>query len=664
MYYLRFLLIALLVALIPACKGNRPMQNPMSRDNWYRYPEKVQTRWASFENPLAQKGEGAKTNQGAKGFPYGIIRPGEQKTLLDIQGSGTVRRIWMTVDFPRPEAFRYLRIDMYWDGAEKPAVSAPLGEFFGHPHGMQMRFENALFADPEARSMNCYIPMPFRKSARIVLTNESPGEGIDHEHRVFYDVNVTLNEEHGPDMLYFHTHWHRNRQTTLGESFELLPTVQGRGRFLGALVSVIETPGNLGWWGEGEAKVYLDGDKEYPTLCGTGTEDWIGTGWGQGVYDGQYQGSLVADNEKGYQGFYRYHVPDPVFFEKDCRATIQQMGGVERDAILRMLHNGMEVQAVSVIGPGPEQHNLLDGTAEPDIKKYGNAFCTYYRRDDVAATAYFYLDRPESNLPPLADVEERIAPRYVRPVPDKAVVLTFDDAVRSHWEMVAPLLKELDFQATFFVTDAWREDQKNFLNWEEIKGISEMGFEIGNHTASHNLCPTAPDCGEALKKELAAVEAKLAEQGVPKPISFAWPGNAFGPEALKALEEAGYRYARRGMQPEVPYGEKQVGPLYEVQNYHPLLIPTTGDAYPGWDLDYFKELVHQAENGKIVTLQFHGVPDGAHDHVSTDPELFRAAMEYLKAEGFHVMALRDVEAFINPDWEYTDPLMKTRYPEK
>jgi peptidoglycan/xylan/chitin deacetylase (PgdA/CDA1 family) len=178
-----------------------------------------------------------------------------------------------------------------------------------------------------------------------------------------------------------------------------------------------------------------------------------------------------------------------------------------------------------------------------------------------------------------------------KPEPERIVVLTFDDSVKSHRTFVAPLLKELGFGATFFVTHRWMDDSANFMTWNEIAEIHQMGFEIGNHSWTHDDF-SKPVNAEHLSGELAQVEAELAKVKVPCPVSFAYCGDNFGPEAVAQLVKAGYKFARRGMQPEVPYGEIRVGPVYDPQKNHPLLIPTTGDAYPGWKLQDFQSVVN------------------------------------------------------------------------
>ena len=139
-----------------------------------------------------------------------------------------------------------------------------------------------------------------------------------------------------------------------------------------------------------------------------------------------------------------------------------------------------------------------------------------------------------------------------RAIPEKTVVLTFDDAVKSHRTIVGPLLKKLGFNATFFITHRWMEDTKHFLSWQDVAELHGMGFEIGNHSWTHGDFST-PRAASRLAGELALVDYELGRVKVPKPVSFAWSGNSFGPEAVEVLREHGIQYARRGGQPEVEY---------------------------------------------------------------------------------------------------------------
>jgi len=372
----------------------------------YDMPEDTHTRWASFENSNAEKGEGGKENQGAKGHPFNRINAGETITLLDVQGSGTVRRIWLTFSDRSPEMLRSLKIEMFWDGSEKPAVLVPIGDFFGVGLGKRKPFESVFFSDPEGRSFNCIIPMPFKSAAKITVTNESDKD----LNALFYDVNL-VQTAHRDDLLYFHAFWNRNISPELKTDFELIPKISGKGRYLGANIGILtDSLYEDTWFGEGEVKVYLDGDGKNPTLVGSGTEDYIGTAYGQQTFSNQYQGSLVADTEEGSYAFYRYHVPDPVYFYKDIKVTIQQIGGAPRDIVRKLAKNGAELIPITVDQP-PKFIKLLEQENPPQLndEDFPDGWTNFYRSDDISATAYFYLNKPSSDLPALQSVEKRTA---------------------------------------------------------------------------------------------------------------------------------------------------------------------------------------------------------------------------------------------------------------
>ncbi len=372
----------------------------------FQMPEGKTPRWISFENIKGEKGVGGQENQGAKGHAFDYIKAGESVDMVNYAGSGTVRRIWLTLSNRSPEMLRSLRIEMFWEGSEKPAVSAPIGDFFGVGLGQRVAFESALFSDPEGRSFNCFIPMPFKKSTRITITNDAK-EGYVI---LFYDVDILL-EAHGEDMLYFHTYWSRSVETKLAEDFEILPPVQGRGRFLGTNIGVLtNTLYEDTWFGEGEVKIYLDGDKKWPTLVGSGTEDYVGTAYGQGSFAHQYQGSPIADAKKGLYAFYRYHIPDPIYFDEEIKVTIQQIGGAPMKKVLEMQANGAKLQPISIHN-SEEFIQLLERPQPVDLNdpNLPKGWTNFYRQDDVSATAYFYLDQPSSALPAIADLENRTA---------------------------------------------------------------------------------------------------------------------------------------------------------------------------------------------------------------------------------------------------------------
>jgi hypothetical protein len=376
----------------------------LNAQEWYKLPEGTETRWASFENPSAARGKGGAENKKAKGHPSEMFAPGETKTLLNTTGAGVIQRIWMTISDRTPKVLRAIRIEMYWDGSTTPAVSVPLGDFFGVGLGRKVAFQNAMFSDPEGRSFNSYVPMPYRKSARIVLVNES-----DKAVNLFYDVNFQQVKAHGPDVLYFHAYWSRVEKTELAKDFIILPNVKGKGRYLGMNMGIITDPlYEKSWWGEGEVKIYLDGDKDLPTLNGTGTEDYIGTGWGQGAFAHDFQGCLIADEPGRQWAFYRYHIPDPVFFSKNCEVAIQIMGGEMADKVRSYAKNGAQL-IPGTVATEKSFVKLFETSPVPKLtdENFPQGWTNFYRSDDVSATAYFYLDSPVNGLPALPSSASR-----------------------------------------------------------------------------------------------------------------------------------------------------------------------------------------------------------------------------------------------------------------
>jgi len=394
MRILHLLIIALLMA---SCTREKFPADPLAQLSiLYANPSpELETRWISPENPGGEKGKGAMTNRGAKGNAFYIVQPGDTQVLMDVKSAGMIRRIWVSGTIAvNEEQRRKVLLEMFWDGADAPAVSVPFGDFFGVAHGLLVPFENQLFFSPEGRSFNCHIPMPFKKAAYITITNHSSSEVW-----IWYDINWLKTNILPKDLLYFHATYHRDTSTTPGEDFEILPRIEGKGRFIGSKIGVIGGEAYRGtWFGEGEVKMYLDGDSDHPTLVGTGTEDYIGSGWGQGTFSGRYAGSLVADKEKDIYAFYRFHLDDPVYFHHDLRVTIQQMGNANKNRILEIMKVSSDVKPVWFLDQRSgktKQGRLLDDE-NPNLffeDDFPITSTNYYRSDDVCATAYFYLDR-------------------------------------------------------------------------------------------------------------------------------------------------------------------------------------------------------------------------------------------------------------------------------
>jgi peptidoglycan/xylan/chitin deacetylase (PgdA/CDA1 family) len=221
------------------------------------------------------------------------------------------------------------------------------------------------------------------------------------------------------------------------------------------------------------------------------------------------------------------------------------------------------------------------------------------------------------------------------PVPDKLVVLTFDDSVVSQANYVAPLLKKHGFGATFFITEGFEflVDKTHYMTWEQIKALHEQGFEIGNHTRKHaGVTKQKP---EQLAADVEFIETRCAQHGIPKPVSFCYPGYATSEAAVKLLRERGYQFARAG-------GAKVFDPASD----EPLLMPQAFDGKPESTLEQFKAAVAQAKGGKIAVMTFHGVPDIKHPWVNTDPAKFESYIQHLKDEGCTVIAMRDLAKYL------------------
>jgi peptidoglycan/xylan/chitin deacetylase (PgdA/CDA1 family) len=241
-----------------------------------------------------------------------------------------------------------------------------------------------------------------------------------------------------------------------------------------------------------------------------------------------------------------------------------------------------------------------------------------------------------------------VAAPALEPIPDKLVVVTFDDSAKSHYTTVRPILKRYGFGATFFITEGFdfKTNKTDYMSWQEIAELHRDGFEIGNHTRDH-LGVTAENVAQ-LDQQIEAINKQCEAHGIPRTTSFAYPGNALTPEALPVLRKLGIRFARRGGAPEHEYREGR-GFAYEPGLDHPLLIPSAGDARPDWTLENFIAAVEQARHGRIAVLQFHGVPDTAHAWVATSVQHFDAYMNYLAKNGYTVIAMRDLAKYVDPD---------------
>ncbi|MDN3669506.1 polysaccharide deacetylase family protein [Echinicola jeungdonensis] len=222
-----------------------------------------------------------------------------------------------------------------------------------------------------------------------------------------------------------------------------------------------------------------------------------------------------------------------------------------------------------------------------------------------------------------------------KPVPDKLVVLTFDDAPASHYSVVAPLLQEHGFNGTFYVCEFPPNfsDSSKYMNWRQIQALDKMGFDVANHTRTHAHVNALDK--EEIQAQLGYIEAKCDSLGIPKPSSFAYPAYDISESCFEVLDEKGYDFARAG-------GKRAYAPLKD----HPYLIPSW--AMEEDNKDEIMEALKKAKNGKIVVLTIHGVPDIEHPWVNTPPALFEEYLDYLSANDYKVISIKDLKEYIDP----------------
>jgi hypothetical protein len=226
----------------------------------------LDSRACTFENPTGARGAGGSAAGGRKGAPFKQLAAGEVVTLADVDGPGVVRHIWMTFPPARPEVMRAMTLEIFYDGATEPSVSVPALDFFGVAMGRPRPMSSALASMQEGRGFNSYLPIPFGRHVRITFTN-----GSAQSIHLYFQVDFTL-EELAPDTGRLHATFRRDNPTVLKRDFVIEDGLRGPGRFLGCVVGIRTIDGGF-WYGEGEVKVYRDGDDALPTICGTGLED-------------------------------------------------------------------------------------------------------------------------------------------------------------------------------------------------------------------------------------------------------------------------------------------------------------------------------------------------------------------------------------------------------
>ena len=304
----------------------------------------ARTRSISPENFTGEKGKGGMATEGTgatcardlgrgwKISPSVSINPGQTFVVADIEGQGAIQHIWIT---PTGH-WRFSILRIYWDGADTPAVECPVGDFFACGWQKYAQVSSLAVCVNPGSGLNCYWEMPFRKRCKITMTNVA-----DEAMTLYYQIDYTLTEV--PDeAAYFHAQFRRANPLPYGEVYTILDGTRGQGHYVGTYLAW--GVHNCGWWGEGEIKFYLDGDGEFPTICGTGTEDYFCGSYnfdvgvaplrengGYREFTTPYTGLQVIRPDGLYAsqmrfGMYRWHIVDPIRFEQDLRVTIQALG--------------------------------------------------------------------------------------------------------------------------------------------------------------------------------------------------------------------------------------------------------------------------------------------------------------------------------------------------
>ena len=303
---------------------------------------------------LAQPHPGREIGVGGKIRPWIYLESRKETAILDMDGPGMIRHFWIA--FP-PRLLRMLVLRMYWDNEEQPSVQVPVGDFFCSAPGYYGEFQSLAVCVNAKNAMNCYWQMPFRKHARVTLEYLG-NERTDH---IYYTINLTQ-QEILENAVYFHASFRRTNPLKYGEDFVIADGIRGCGSFAGCYMTWQQN--NEGWWGEGEVKMFLDGDKDFPSICGTGTEDYFCGAWsfGDKTFYSPYSGQICGgpSHVGARHALYRFHLADPVWFHSELKVTMQALGWRSEGRFLPL-------------------------------------------KDDISAVAYWYQTEPHAKLPDLPD---------------------------------------------------------------------------------------------------------------------------------------------------------------------------------------------------------------------------------------------------------------------
>jgi hypothetical protein len=295
------------------------------------------TRSISAENPTGEKGKGGMAipnpgelkpaasaraaddlGQGWKVRPFIRVNAGETATLMDVNGSGIIEHIWMVENTNRGLIIRF-----YWDGERDPSIESPVPDFFAIGHGRFAPVNSLAVTDNPKNGMSCFWPMPFHTKCRITLTNETKEDVSLVAYQITYQETPV-----SPALGTFHAQY-RAAPVAAQNPYVIVDGIKGKGRYVGTFLAWTQM--EKGWFGEGEVKFYMDGDDKFPTICGTGTEDYFLASYGfPQSFSTAYSGSVLAASDSGeppnYWSLYRWHIQDPINFDQDLKVTIQALG--------------------------------------------------------------------------------------------------------------------------------------------------------------------------------------------------------------------------------------------------------------------------------------------------------------------------------------------------
>ena len=336
-----------------------------------------ETRSISAENLTGERGKGgmafpdpSETKQAAsaraaddlgqewKVKPFLRVNQGETVTLMDTDGPGIIRHIWMVEGLSRTHVLRF-----YWDNEQTPSIEVPAPDFFAVGHETFAQVNSAVVVVNPANALNCFWPMPFKKHAKITITNEGEKDLKLLAFQITYSLTPVPK-----NTGYFHAQWRRSKTDTQNP-YVILDGVKGRGRYVGTFLSYTQST-NRKWFGEGEIKFFIDGDGKFPTICGTGTEDYFLGSYGfPKPYTNAYSGTTLPSKDSdilpNLWSLYRWHIMDPICFKKELKVTIQALGWGDNGKYLKL-------------------------------------------NDDIASVAYWYQTEPHASFPALPSPEHRI----------------------------------------------------------------------------------------------------------------------------------------------------------------------------------------------------------------------------------------------------------------